>query len=385
MAGATGTVVTVYRSLADLPDAALRLFREPVGVESPGGLAWYHLLAQEAMSLGQQTRFYVVSEDAPDGAALAVLPMRTTPPPGRWSIRPHGPQTLATMWTSHCHPIVADGVKDPLPLLKALIAFIAAEPHCDGFKLEPLARDEPIFEHLVAASRAAGLVVQPFFSFSNWYLEVEGRTAAQVFADLTPRLAHTISQKTRRLNASGRARIQLFAGTEGLEGAIADCERVYRSGWQSDQRYQGFLPGLIRACANQGWMRLAIAYVDGQPAAAQFWIVQSPSALIFSQAYDEQHAKLSLGTVLMAHVMQHVVDVDHVAVVDCLQGDDAYKREWMAYRRERWGLLAMNPRTPRGMAGVLRHVGGRFVKRVLLVPVHLFRRVLRTLRGRLRG
>lgn len=379
MAGA-GTVVTVYRSLADMPDAALRLFRDPIGTESPGGLAWYRLLAQEAMSLGQHTHFYVLSEAGPDGAPLVILPLRTTPR-RRWSLRPHGPQSFSTMWTSHCHPIVADGVKDVGPLLRDLVAYIAAEPHCDGFKLEPVGREDPMFDHLIGAIRAAGLMVQPFFSFSNWYLEVGGRSADEVIAGLSPRLAHTISQKTRRLHASGRARIQLVTGSQDLEPAIAACERIYRAGWQADQRYQGFLPGLIRACANQGWLRLAIAHVDGQPAAAQFWIVQRPSALIFSQAYDEEFAKLSLGTVLMAHLLRHAIDVDRVEVIDCLQGDDGYKREWMTDRRERWGLLALNPRTLRGMAGIARHVGGRFAKRLVRAPYRALRRLVGLLRG----
>ena len=73
--------------------------------------------------MGQHTYFYVLSEAGPDGAPLIVLPLRTTPR-ARWSLRPHGPQSFSTMWTSHCHPIVADGVKDvgPLVAARALVA-----------------------------------------------------------------------------------------------------------------------------------------------------------------------------------------------------------------------------------------------------------------------
>ena len=121
MVGSTGTVVTVFRSLADMPPAALALFRDSVGTEAPGGLTWHRLLAQDAMSLGQQTFFYVISAGGPDGKPLAVLPMRMTAP-SRRSFRPRGPQTLATMWTTHCHPLLADSVEDPAPLLRDLIA-----------------------------------------------------------------------------------------------------------------------------------------------------------------------------------------------------------------------------------------------------------------------
>ena len=63
--------------------------------------------------------------------------------------------------------------------------------------------------------------------------------------------------------------------------------------------------------------------------------------------------------------MEHVLDVDKVREVDYLTGDDKYKQDWMSHRRERWGILAMNPRTVRGALAILRHIGGRAVKRAV--------------------
>ena len=57
--------------------------------------------------------------------------------------------------------------------------------------------------------------------------------------------------------------------------------------------------------------------------------------------------------------------VDKVKFVDYLSGDDAYKRDWMSHRRERWGILAFNLRTPRGAIAAARHVGARAVKRAV--------------------
>jgi Acetyltransferase (GNAT) domain len=124
-----------------------------------------------------------------------------------------------------------------------------------------------------------------------------------------------------------------------------------------------FIPGLIRLCAQQGVLRLGVAHIDGKPAAAQLWIVHNGAALIYKLAYDEQFADLSVGTILTANLMQHVLDIDKAEVVDYLSGDDAYKKDWMSDRRERWGILAMNPRTVGGAMAIGRHVGGRFLKR----------------------
>jgi CelD/BcsL family acetyltransferase involved in cellulose biosynthesis len=49
-------------------------------------------------------------------------------------------------------------------------------------------------------------------------------------------------------------------------------------------------------------------------------------------AYDEQYAKLSIGTVLTT-LMPYVIDVDRVRIVDYLSGDDEYKRTWLSHRR----------------------------------------------------
>jgi CelD/BcsL family acetyltransferase involved in cellulose biosynthesis len=123
-----------------------------------------------------------------------------------------------------------------------------------------------------------------------------------------------------------------------------------------------------------GALRLGIIYIDGEPAAAQLWIVHNGCALIYKLAYDERFADLSVGTILSAALFQHALDVDKVAVVDYLSGDDAYKKDWMSARRERWGILALNPRSLHGALAIARHIGGRAVKRVALLLSNRFRR-----------
>jgi hypothetical protein len=34
----------------------------------------------------------------------------------------------------------------------------------------------------------------------------------------------------------------------------------------------------------------------------------------------------------------------------------------MSHRRERWGILALNPRTVKGLMGIARHAGGRLIR-----------------------
>ena len=97
--------------------------------------------------------------------------------------------------------------------------------------------------------------------------------------------------------------------------------------------------------------------------AAQVWLVHGAKANIYKLAYVKGQEKLSAGSALTAALMQHVMDVDRVSEVDYLSGDDAYKRDWMAQRRERVGLLAFNPRRPQGLLAAARHFVGAWLRR----------------------
>jgi CelD/BcsL family acetyltransferase involved in cellulose biosynthesis len=161
---------------------------------------------------------------------------------------------------------------------------------------------------------------------------------------------------------------------EGLERGIAAYNQIYAASWKVLEPYAEFIPGLIRTCAEQGTLRLGLAYVDGEPAAAQIWIVHAGIASIYKMAYDQKFRDLSVGTYLTTRLMEFAIDVDKVTEIDYLTGDDRYKKDWMSHRRERWGILALNPRTPRGILAIARHVGGRAIKHAALSLAGRFRR-----------
>lgn len=85
---------------------------------------------------------------------------------------------------------------------------------------------------------------------------------------------------------------------------------------------------------------------------------------IYKLAHDEGFQSLAPGTLLTALLMQQVMQRDQVNEVDFLVGDDAYKKAWMSQRRERLGLVAYDPRTAGGLAGLLRQTLGTAYKRL---------------------
>jgi CelD/BcsL family acetyltransferase involved in cellulose biosynthesis len=159
--------------------------------------------------------------------------------------------------------------------------------------------------------------------------------------------------------------VRLVHGAAGLEEAIAAYQTVYAASWKQPEPHVGFMPGLIRAAAGLGQLRMAIAWLQDQPVAAQVWMVAGGRADIYKLAHDEQHKETSPGSLLTALLMQHVFEFDGVKVVDYLSGDDGYKRLWMSEVRERRSLLAYKLRSARGLALAARASAAGLVKSVL--------------------
>mgnify|MGYP006199459373 CR=1 FL=1 len=101
-------------------------------------------------------------------------------------------------------------------------------------------------------------------------------------------------------------------------------------------------------------LRLGIARHEGVPVAAQFWLIENGEATIHKLAYAESAKSLSPGTILGEAMFRRAIDKDRVRLIDYGTGDEPYKAEWMAERRPLWQLSAHNPRTLRGLLGIVR-------------------------------
>jgi ribosomal protein S18 acetylase RimI-like enzyme len=353
----------VYPSVDDLGPSAIRLMEVAGAIDFHHRVEWYRTLTSQAVDPADEVRFHVL-EDAGSGEALALLPLlrprgRVAPGQARTAL------SLTTYYSSLYAPILAPGHDEAVLLERLFQSVCAGSPTWDVMRLSPLAADAPTFSLLVEALRRQGMFVQTYFCFGNWYLDVAGQSFDQYLAARPSVLRNTLTRKSKKLKSSGRAKVRMVTGGDELAEAIADYQRVYDKSWKVPEPWPGFMAGLITAFAAVGSLRLGLVHVDGEPAAAQVWIVNGSTASIYKLAYDEKFSDLSVGTVLTAHLMQHAIDVDKVSTVDYLTGDDPYKKDWMSHRRERWGILALNRRTINGMAGIVRHAGGRLVKGLL--------------------
>lgn len=231
-------------------------------------------------------------------------------------------------------------------------------------RLQPLDATADWLPHLEAGLLAAGYWTDRFFSFGNWYQPVPEGGFEAYWPARPSALRNSVDRGRRRLDKAGPWRIDIHSQTsDALEGAIAAYEAVYAKSWKTPEPCPAFMPGLIRLAASMGWLRLGVLWLNDEPLAAQLWLVCGGKANIYKLAYVQGFEKLSAGSVLTTALMQHTMDVDGVGEVDYLSGDDAYKADWMAARRERVGLVAFDRASVRGVAGAARHFAAAWWRR----------------------
>lgn len=342
------------KSLDLLPHQAQQLLNDSEKRSFDLGFDWLKLLAEVALDADDHLRIYLVKENG-DNAQL-ILPLK----------HKTGAQdlfALTTFYTSLYSPAVAQ--THSIPIMVTCFSAIRHEiPAWHSLRLQPLSRDADQYAQIKTALDQAGWLTFEFFCFGNWYLPISTTNYDAIFANFSSRVKSTLKRKYKLFLTNANGSLTIVTGNDNLEQFIQDYVRVYASSWKKPEPYPAFIPALIRLCAQRGWLRLGLAYIDGEIAAAQIWIVCYGRAAIYKLAYDARFEHYSVGTLLTDHLMRYVIEVDQVKEVDYLIGDDPYKRDWMTHRRERWGLIAYNPRTIAGLLGALKQFAVDFAKKL---------------------
>ena len=349
---APASSVQSYRHPDELPPDVVQLFAQAEAGNLESGLAWYRNLVNTVYPDCDGVRIHVLRQR---GAPVAALPVLTQQP-SRWGQQT---QSLANYYTTVYAPLLQTGLSAAqlVPLIQALKDTTAPDA---SFRFAPMDHTSADYQTLREALRQAGLLTFDFFCAGNWYLPVQHDWPT--YLQQRPRtLRNNIRQMQRKFTAAGGT-LEVVQGGPTLERALQAYQQVYAASWKPAEPYPEFVPGLIRSGAESGWLRLGVAWLGAQPVAAQLWRVAHGKAEIYKMAYDERFKAHAPGTLLTARLMEHVMSQDGVSEVDYLSGDDPHKQLWMSQRRERWGLIAYNPRTVGGLVGLGQELLGRWSK-----------------------
>ena len=321
---------------------------------------WYDLLAQFGVPQGTEIRVYT---DERPGSTVAVL-LQATIEEGRRCLT-----SLANFYSVE-HGLIAAPDADLDRGLAALLSEIRADrPRWDCLRLAELDPGDAGYGALLRTLRQAGHFVECTAGAATWFETTDRMTFADYLAQRPSQLRSTWRRKHRSIAAAGRLSAAFFPDAPGIDAAIADYQTIYAASWKPPEAFPRFIPALIRLAAELGALRLGIYYIDGVPAAAQFWIVWHRRAVIYKLAHDRRFDSLSLGTLLTMEMIERVLEQDRPGEINLGRGDDPYKRLWLPKRRERWGITAANPRTIRGLRLGLERGAAKLYHRVRREPV----------------
>lgn len=315
---------------------------------------WFAMLVQYGLPTPATSEIWI-AETQSGCADLAILPMRARPDgTGRMSL---------TSYYSACYqPWVAPGNHSGLT---SLLNHWLRDERDTRLDFRPMDPSSPAYLALQQGLRSLHTPCFAYFCHGNWYLPIGEASFRDYLAQRPGRLRQTLARKQKQFRRAG-GRLELITGDRiscsRLEQAITAYQAIYAASWKDPEPYPEFMPALIRLCAQRGWLRLGLAWLGEHPIAAQVWIIHNNKASIYKLAYDQDYKLFSPGTLLTAYLMEQAIDKDQVNEVDYLIGDEPYKADWMTHRRERWGLLACNPRTLDGLRGLLRHSAAALIK-----------------------
>ncbi len=311
---------------------------------------WWRSLVASALPADTRAEFVLCHAD---GRPVALFPLR---------LGPDGAAALTSPYTCLYQPLV-DPSATRAELERAGQGFARFARQWPTLRLDALDADWPLWPALTRGFRRGGLVPQRFDHFGNWHEAVAGRSWRDYLAARPGALRETVRRRFARAERDPAVAWRVIGNTEGLEEGIAEYEAVYARSWKEPEPFPDFNATLMRAAAREGSLRLALLRVGETPAAAQMWILRNGQAAVLKLAHDEAFKPLSPGTLLTAHMIRHLLDTEHVTELDFGRGDDPYKQLWTTTRRQRIGLLLMNPRRPAGLLELGRALGGHLFRR----------------------
>jgi hypothetical protein len=330
--------------LEQIPEDVTSAFDAAESTNIEFGLPWLRNLAATALPPGESAWLYIARTRGSDFVAL----------PLRLNSKNRTIHALSNWYSSIWSPVVH--CDQPQAFYKAIFSFIANNERLVSLSLSPIDPEGACFRELQTAlqdTRWKGL--HTWNCFANWIHPMGHQDYEAYLAGRPSRVRNTIRRKSKGFLEGDAGELIIIDDIRRYPGASSQFLAVYGQSWKPQEPFPAFIPGLLETASERHWLRLGLAIYKGKPVAAQIWLVANGTAAIFKLAYHSAYRSLSPGTVLTAHMMQHVIDIDRITTIDYLTGDDDYKQDWMSVQRERRGIAGYNTITLRGWAGRLSH------------------------------
>ncbi len=292
---------------------------------------------------------------ADGGATLSLRLLRDTLAP--FDRRLPGTITSLAHWYSFAWRPIWTGAPDAAArrrMAREVAATIKGQAH--HAVLCPVPSDDGSADVLADGLRAAGWTVSVEPTSHNHWLDTQGRSFAEWWAERPGALRSTVKRK----GAKGLVAIDILDHFD--PAAWSAFEQVYAQSWKPAESHPALLREWAEAQGAAGTLRLGIARIDGEPVAAQFWTLDDGVAYIHKLAHVQGHDALSPGTLLSHALFRHAFEAGATRI-DFGTGDDAYKRDWMESAAPLMTITALDPHAPRAWPLLLRRLAKRVASR----------------------
>ncbi len=212
----------------------------------------------------------------------------------------------------------------------------------------PTPRDDGTSALMIKAFKRSGWIVFSDRVSTRWTANVESLSFEQYWENRPGQLRNTFKRKRAKTD------FDIAIYDQFNEAAWAEFEEVYADSWKPEEGSAQFVRETAIYESQANCLRLGICRINGMAVAAQYWTVESGTAYIHKLAYRESAKDLSPGTILSVELFKHVIDQDHVQLIDFGTGDDGYKADWMDTAQPLDQISAFNPRRLAGLLGAAR-------------------------------
>ena len=219
----------------------------------------------------------------------------------------------------------------------------------DMIRLNAIPEENDVARILQQLLYTAGLKYTQYTSELNLYSDSLPCHFTHFLATLPKNLKRNIIRYRTRLDKLGNSRFQMKTDNDSIDSYFDLYDELRRKSWKAPEKDRTFNREFFKIAADNGWLRLALLFLDDNLIAAGKYIVHNRIGYGVDSVYDSAYAKYSPGTLLTSEIFKYLIDTDNVFEIDLGPGDHPYKREWTRNVRKRKALTIFN-NSPKGQA-----------------------------------
>ncbi len=284
---------------------------------------------------------------------------------------------------SHTDLVIEPGFAGRLSLAWLARNLASSVPSFDVLELDPVMEDSGV-EAVLRAGRPSLLVTEA----SRHSDALSTRSYDALLENVGRNFKGNLRKARNKLEKHG-SRVRMVSATtpEELAPAFEHFLTVEASGWKGregtaigqDAALRGFYSQLVQRLGGAGLCAIHLLMLDDQPIASQFAIIGGDRCYLLKIGYDEAHAPLAPGNLLLERLLKKYEGDPVIRYVD-LVSDAAWHSSWKPEVRQLRRHLLFRP-TPRGLLAWTALQGKPPLRRLRTGLRSRWRNVVATVRG----